>query len=341
MPRRAPLRLLLAAAVAVAAAACDLRGAQAQDFYRGKTVTLFAGQPPGGGIDSEMRLVAHFLGKFIPGEPSFLPMNMQGAGGIILGNHLYSVAKPDGLTLGMPGRTGFALAPVISAADTKYDLRKFTWIGSSASSNFVLWMRRQANVRSFDDLRNATRQIVIASSGSTTANSIMPEVLARYEKLPLKVVRGYPGINDAILAVERGEADGVLCQKASLRGDMIASGAVVPVFQVMALEPGVALLDDIVTDPREKALLEMLSAPQRLGLPVIAPPGVPDDLTRILRRSYLNMVASSDYQAEAMKRGLDIGQPSTGEELARFVATKLAAFPPETIEEYRRYVDRQ
>jgi tripartite-type tricarboxylate transporter receptor subunit TctC len=339
LPRRASLCLLLAAAVAVTA--FDFRAAQAQDFYHGKTVTLFAGQPPGGGIDSEMRLVAHFLGKFIPGEPSFLPMNMQGAGGIILGNHLYGVAKPDGLTLGMPGRTGFALAPVISAADTKYDLRKFTWIGSSASSNFVLWMRRAANVRSFDDLRNAQRQIVIASSGSTTANSIMPEVLARYEKLPLKVVRGYPGINDAILAVERGEADGVLCQKASLRGDMIASGAVVPVFQVMAIEPGVALLDDIITDQREKALLEMLSAPQRLGLPVIAPPGVPDALTRILRRSYLSMIASSDYQDEAMKRGLDLGQPNTGEELAQFVATKLAAFPSETIEEYRRYVERQ
>jgi tripartite-type tricarboxylate transporter receptor subunit TctC len=335
------MRLLLAAVVAVAAAALDLRAARAQDFYRGKTVTLFAGQPPGGGIDSEMRLVAHFLGKFIPGEPSFLPMNMQGAGGIILGNHLYSVAKPDGLTLGMPGRTGFALAPVISAADTKYDLRKFTWIGSSASSNFVLWMRKAANVRSFDDLRNAKRQIVIASSGSTTANSIMPEVLARYEKLPLKVVRGYPGINDAILAVERGEADGVLCQKASLRSDMIASGALVPVFQVMAIEPGVALLDSMVTDQREKALLEMLSAPQRLGLALIAPPGVPDDRSQILRRSYLNMVASSDYQVEAMKRGLDIGQPNTGEELAQFVATKLAAFPAETIEEYRRYVDRQ
>jgi tripartite-type tricarboxylate transporter receptor subunit TctC len=241
----------------------------------------------------------------------------------------------------MPGRTGFALAPVISAADTKYDLRKFTWIGSSASSNFVLWMRRQANVRSFDDLRNAKRQIVIASSGSTTANSIMPEVLARYEKLPLKVVRGYPGINDAILAVERGEADGVLCQKASLRSDMIASGALVPVFQVMAIEPDVALLDSIVIDKKEKALLEMLSAPQRLGLPVIAPPGVPDDRSQILRRSYLNMVASNDYQAEAIKRGLDIGQPNTGEELAQFVATKLAAFPAETIEEYRRYVDRQ
>jgi tripartite-type tricarboxylate transporter receptor subunit TctC len=331
----------LAAIVAAAVAASGFRAAAAEDFYRGKTVTLFAGQPPGGGIDSEMRLVAHFIGKFIPGEPNILPMNMQGAGGIILGNHLYSVAKPDGLTLGMPGRSGFALAPVISAADTKYDLRKFTWIGSSASSNFVLWMRRQADIHSFDDLRKAKRPIVIASSGSTTANSVMPEVLARYEKLPLKVVRGYPGINDAVLAVERGEADGVLCQKASLRGDLIASGAVVPVFQVMPIEPDVPLLEAAVTDDKERALLELLSAPQRLGLPLIGPPGMADDLTRTLRQAYLKMVVSPDYLAEAIKRGLDIGQPNTGEELAQFVAGKLTSFPPQTIAEYRRFVEHQ
>ncbi|HEY6259839.1 MAG TPA: hypothetical protein VIY51_29025 [Xanthobacteraceae bacterium] len=328
----------VALAALVLAAAATLGHAAPADFYRGKTLTLFAGQPPGGGIDSEMRLVGRFLGKFIPGEPSILPMNMQGAGGIILGNYLYSLAKPDGLTLGMPGRSGFTLAPVISAADTKYDLRKFTWIGSSASSNFVLWMRRAANVRSFDDLRAAKRTIIIAGSGSTTANSVMPEVLAKYEKLPLKVVRGYPGINDAILAVERGEADGVLCQKASLRADLIASGAVVPVFQVMPFEPGLPLLDSLVNNPKEKALLELLSAPQRLGLPLIAPPGLAGDLTATLRQAYLKMVASQDYIDEASKRGLDIGQPNTGEELAAFVATKLASFPAETIEEYRGYV---
>jgi tripartite-type tricarboxylate transporter receptor subunit TctC len=334
--RRALAAAVAAAVVAVAAPS----GAVAQDFYRGKTVTLFAGQPPGGGIDAEMRLVARFLGRYIAGEPSILPMNMQGAGGIILGNHLYGVAKPDGLTLGMPGRSGFALAPVVSAADTKYDLRKFTWIGSSASSNFVLWMRRQSNLRSFDDLRNAKRPIVIASSGSTTANSVMPEVLGRYEKLPLKVVRGYPGINDAVLAVERGEADGVLCQKASIRSDMIASGAVVPVFQIMPFEPGVPLLDGFITDPKEKALLELLSAPQRLGLPLIGPPGMSEGVTATLRQAYLKMVASPDYVAEAVKRGLDIGDPNTGEELAQFAVT-LTSFPAGTVAEYRRFVEHQ
>jgi len=335
------MRILRVTGLLVVAALAGMSSAQAQDFYRGKTITLFAGMPPGGGIDSEMRLVANFFGKHIPGEPNIVPRNMQGAGGMILGNHLYAVAKPDGLTLGMPGRSGFVLAPIVGATDVKYDLRKFTWIGSSASSNFILWMRKQSNIRSFDDLKNANRQIIIAGSGSTTANSIIPEVLAKYEKLNIKVVRGYPGINDAVLAVERGEADGVLCQRASVRADLIASGAVVPVTQLFEIEPALPILNRLISDQKEKALLELLSAPQRLGLPVIAPPALPGDLTRTLRQSYLRMVASKEYLDEAIKRGFDVGQPNTGEEITDYVSTKLTAFPSDTIQEYRTYVERQ
>jgi tripartite-type tricarboxylate transporter receptor subunit TctC len=312
-----------------------------QDYYRGKTITLLAGQPPGGGIDSEMRLVAQFYGKHIPGAPGIVPRNMPGAGGLILGNHLYSVAKPDGLTLGMPGRSGFVLAPVIRAADTQYDLRKFTWIGSSASSNFVLWMRRQSNIRSFADLKTVKRPIVIAGSGSTTSNSIIPEVLAKYENIPIKVVRGYPGIADAVLAVERGEADGVMCQRASLRPDMLSSGAVVPILQFYDVEKGVPLLQTLITNPREQALLELLSAPQKLGLAVVAPPGMPAELTRLLREAYLKMVATSEYRDEAVKRGFDVGAPNTGEMITDYVTNTLTQFPAETITEYRTYVERR
>jgi len=327
--------------VALAAMAAAVQPANGQDHYRGKTITLFAGQPPGGGIDSEMRLVAQFYGRHIPGGPSIVPRNMPGAGGLILGNHLYSVARPDGLTLGMPGRSGFVLAPIISAADTKYDLRKFTWIGSSASSNFVLWMRRQSNIRSFDDLKNAKREIVIAGSGSTTSNSIIPEVLAKYENLPIKVVRGYPGIADAVLAVERGEADGVMCQRASLRPDMLASGAVAPILQFYDVEPGVPLLQDLIANPREKALLELLAAPQKLGLAVVAPPGIPAELTRVLRDSYLDMIATSEYRDEATKRGFDVGAPNYGEAITEYVTNTLTKVPADTIAEYRSYVERR
>lgn len=327
--------------VALAVVAAVVPPAAAQDHYRGKSITLFAGQPPGGGIDMEMRLVGQFYGKHIPGAPGIVPRNMPGAGGLILGNHLYSVAKPDGLTLGMPGRTGFVLAPIISAADTKYDLRKFTWIGSSASSNLVLWMRQGAGIKSFGDLKKAKREIIISGSGSTTSNSIIPEVLAKYESIPIKVVRGYPGIADAVLAVERGEADGVLCQRASLRPDMLASNGVVPILQLFDMEPGVPLLQDLVSNPREKALLELLAAPQKLGLAVIAPPGIPAELTRTLRGAYLEMVATAEYRDEAVKRGFDVGTPNDGQAITDYVANTLTNFPAETIAEYRTYVERR
>src|SRR5882757_7773736 len=123
--------------------------ALAQDYYKGKTITLFAGQPPGGGIDSEMRLVGHYLGKFIPGEPAVVARNMQGAGGMVLGNHLAGVAKSDGLTLGMPGRSGYVLSPVISAAVAKYDLDMISLTGSPSSSKLIPCLLRTTNSHVF------------------------------------------------------------------------------------------------------------------------------------------------------------------------------------------------
>src|SRR3954453_4556847 len=335
------MRILWVAALLVVAALAGMSTAQAQDFYRSKTITLFAGMPPGGGIDSEMRLVANFFGNHIPGEPNIVPRNMQGAGGMILGNYLSSVARPDGLTLGMPGRSGFVLAPIVGAADVKYDLGKFNWIGSSASSNYILWMGKESNIRTVEELKGADRQIIIAGSGSTTANSIIPEVLARYEGFPIKVVRGYPGMNDAILAVERGEADGVLTQPASLRGDLVSSGAVVPIVQVFSVEPALPLLDRYITKGRTRALLELLNAPQHLVLTLVAPPGTPDGIVKILRQSYLAMVASKDYQDEAIKRSFDVGKPNSGEEIADYIAKHLSDVPAAVIQDYREYVERQ
>jgi len=159
--------------------------------------------------------------------------------------------------------------------------------------------------------------------------------------MPIKVVRGYPGIADAVLAVELGEADGVLCQRASVRPDMLASGVVVPVVQFYDVKKGVPLLMDQIANAKERALLELLMAPQRLGLPVVAPPGVPAEVTRVLREAYLKMVATPEYQEEAAKRGFDIGTPNTGEAITDYVTNTLMKFPAETIAEYRSYVERR
>ena len=114
---------------------CPHRGLrQADDFYAGKVLNIIAGFPPGGGVDGEMRVMTKYYAKYVPGNPTIVSRNMQGAGGIILGNHLYSVAAPDGLTLGMPGRSGFLLSNVVRQKNISYDLTKFSYIGGAGRS---------------------------------------------------------------------------------------------------------------------------------------------------------------------------------------------------------------
>src|SRR5258708_5113370 len=277
--------------------------AAADDFYKGKVISLFAGRPPGGGVDSEMRIVAQFLGSHIPGRPKLLPQNMPGAGGIALGNHLYNVAAHDGLTLGVPGRTAFLLAPVVGNANARYNLLKFTWIGSAASSNFILWIRKGANIASLDALRKSTTTLVIGGSGSGNADTVVPELLVKYEKFPFKVIRGYPGTAEQILAMERGEIDGMFTERASFRNDPVSSGLAVAIFQTFPIEPNLPLSEDIVGDPKGKAVLRLFSVPLRVGLAVVAPPGLSKENAQILRDAYLATITSREYRDETAKRG--------------------------------------
>src|SRR5262249_26435496 len=155
------------------------------------------------------------------------------------------------------------------------------------------------------------------------------------------IVRGYPGTNQAVLAMERGEVDGVFLHRASMRPDLVESGLAVPIFQTFAIEPDLPVMERFVSNPREIALLHLLNAPHRLDLPLVAPHGVPENITHILRQSYVRMVASKEYHEEATKRTIDVGAPNTGEELTEYVAKNLASFAPETVREYRDYVERQ
>jgi tripartite-type tricarboxylate transporter receptor subunit TctC len=313
--------------------------ASADDFFKGKVVSLFAGRPPGGGVDSEMRIVAQFLGGHIPGRPKILPQNMPGAGGIALGNHLYNVAAHDGLTLGVPGRTAFLLAPVTGNANARYDLLKFTWIGSAASSNFILWVRRGANIGSLDELRKTGKTLVIGGSGSGNADTVVPELLVKYEKLPFKVIRGYPGTAEQILALERGEIDGMFTERASFRSDPVSSGLAVPIFQTFPIEPNLPLSEDIVGDSKGKAVLHLFSVPLRVGLAVVAPPGLSKENTQILRDAYLATITSKEYRDEAAKRGFDVVNPNPGAELSDYLDKSLSSVPPEVIAEFRTYTE--
>ena len=131
--------------------------ARAAGFLCRKTLTVIAGFPPGGGVDGEMRMLTKYLAKYIPGHPAIVARNMPGAGGIVLANHLYNSAASDGLTFGMPGRSGFLLSNVVPQQGISYDLTRFSYVGSAGSAANALWLHRRTGVASLDEL-NAPRR---------------------------------------------------------------------------------------------------------------------------------------------------------------------------------------
>src|SRR5215813_11795604 len=153
----------------------------ADDVFAGKTINVIAGFPPGGGVDGEMRVLARFFAKYIPGQPGIVPRNMQGAGGIILANHLYNVAAPDGLTLGMPGRSGFLLSNVVPQKGINYDLTKYSYVGGAGSAANALWLSKRTGITSLAELKASKKEIVIGALNPRSENAIAPRALAKYE----------------------------------------------------------------------------------------------------------------------------------------------------------------
>src|SRR5882672_6864888 len=258
--------LLRIVALSIAVALPGVSGARADDAFAGKTVTVIAGFPPGGGVDGEMRVLTRYFAKYIPGNPVIVSRNMQGAGGIILANHLYNVAAPDGLTLGMPGRSGFLLSNVVPQKGINYDITKFSYVGGAGSAANALWLSKRTGITNIAELKASKQEIVIGALSPRSENAIAPRVLATYEGWPLRVVPGYPGFNEVLIAIERGEVDGLFSHEGSVansRPDMITSGAVRPIVQSFPGMPGVPLLTDVISDPKAKALLGLVVTPSQ------------------------------------------------------------------------------
>jgi tripartite-type tricarboxylate transporter receptor subunit TctC len=312
-------------------------GAQESNFYAGKTLTIIAGFPPGGGVDGEMRILAKYFSKYIPGHPAILPRNMQGAGGIILANYLYTSTAPDGLTLGMPGRSGFLLSNVVPQKGISYDLTRFSYVGAAGSAVNALWVSSKTGIQSLADLKAAKKDIVIGALNARSENAVAPKVLAAYEHWPLKVVTGYAGFHEVLIAMERGEVDGLFSHEGSVansRPDMIASGFVKPIVQSYEAFPNVPVLADVVTNGKTKALLGLVTTPSQIGLPLLGPPGIPADRLDILRTSYMRLMDDKEYRAEADKRGLPVGRAIGGAELRRLIAQRLFGVPEPIVKEY-------
>jgi tripartite-type tricarboxylate transporter receptor subunit TctC len=261
---------------------------------------------------------------------------MPGAAGIILANYLYSAAA-DGLTLGMPGRSGFLLSNVVPQKGIGYDITRFSYVGSAGGAANALWVARRTGVNSLAELRAARKEIVIGALNPRSENAIAPKVLAQYEGWPLKVVTGYGGFNEVVIAIERGEVDGLFSHEGSIansRPDLIASGAIRALVQSSDGIAGVPLLSDVVRKPDARALLGLVTAPSEIGLPLLGPPAMPPERLEILRASYRRLMADNDYRAEADRRGLPVGRAIGGADLARLIARALASAPPAVVKDY-------
>jgi tripartite-type tricarboxylate transporter receptor subunit TctC len=305
----------------------------AQDFFKGKSIMMYSGYV-GGGVDNELRLAARFIGKHIVGNPNVAATSMPGANGMILANYLFNIAKPDGLSFGIPGRGGYILAGMTGDNSAKFELSKFNYIGSSGSNNEILWLRKGLGIRSADELLKVKEPVVVGGIGATTATVNEPMILAKYKILPLRVVPGYPGTNELVVALERGEIDGFVNVAQVIPPNVIASGEIVPIAQAVPLRPGLPTFDSLIKDERQKAVMRLPVAAEGAGAPMLAPPGMPEEARDVLRKAYAEMVASAEYQAAAATMLIDVSKPLLGKELQEFVNANMTGISPETIKDY-------
>src|SRR5687768_5291612 len=311
--------------------------AAAQPNFAGKTVTVIVGYKAGGGYDATARLLARHLPKHIPGNPTVIVQNMPGANSIIAANHIYNVAKPDGLTIGTFNRN-LPIAQLTKVAGVKFDITKFQWIGSAANESTVLAIRTDLPYKSFDELRKAKETVVIGSTGPGANTHDFPLLLKELLGLNFKIVSGYSSSADIMLAVERKEVDGRAGSFTSLR-PFIDRNLVRPVVRARSSEPGIEKLpvdEEMAPNARAKAIMALRSAPEQVARPYVLPPATPVDIVRVMRDAFAKAIKDPELEAEGKKAKLDL-EYLAGDE-AQKILVEVMKQPQDIVEEFGKYI---
>ena len=311
--------------------------AAAQPGFAGKTVTIIVGYKPGGGYDATARLLARHLPDHIPGKPTVIVQNMPGGNSIIAANHLYNVAKPDGLTIGTFNRN-LPIAQLTGVQGVKYDMRKFAWIGSAANETTLLAIRSELPYRNFDELRKAKERIVIGSTGPGANTHDFPLLLKDLLGINIKIVSGYSSSADIMLAVERKEVDGRAGSYTSLR-PFIERKLVRPIVRARSKDNALKELpidEDFAPNPRAKAIMALRSAPEAIARPYVLPPGTPEEIVKTMREAFARAIEDKALIAEAAKAKMDLDYTS-GEE-AEKVLKEVLSQPKDIVDEFTKYI---
>jgi tripartite-type tricarboxylate transporter receptor subunit TctC len=324
--------ILCAVALVLAASATAVRAA---DFYRDKTLTMLVGFAPGGGVDTTARVVARHLVRFIPGEPSIVVQNMEGAAGLVAMNYVAKRVAADGLTIAMPGRSWY-VEGALHGPGVGFDVDQLSYIGSPGGVNSGLFVRTATGIDSLAALKASPRALTFGTLGSTTPTAMVPALLAK-AGYPIKLVSGYVSTARILVALEQGEVDGFWTVEDSFarRQDLIAKNIVRPILQTRPHIAGVPMLGDLMAKDQQPLLL-LLEAPDNFGLPLVGPAGIPADRVAVLRQAFLAMAADPAFVAEAAKAGESVGAPIGGAELQAMVQDLAKAATPDIVAAYRQ-----
>ncbi len=317
--------MTLAAAIALLVAP-----SQAEDFYKGKTISLIVSGA--GTFDTWARMIARHMPKHIPGEPVMVVKSMQGAAGLKAANYMYNVAPRDGTEIaGVHGQV--PTLPLFNREGVQYDPTKFEWIGNVTRGLYIAYAWNTSPVQSMEDLMQ--REMIV---GGQSVGAIPVDVAIFANAMigtKLKIVTGYPGAVDAKLAVLRGELNGefgtLLTTIRASNPEWFTKKLIRVIAQFGTTKhrdlPDAPLLLDYVKNPADYAALDLYLSRQATDKPYLAPPGVPADRLAILRNAFTAAVNDPAFAAEASKLGVEVDTPLTGEQVAAFVR-KAVATPP-------------
>jgi tripartite-type tricarboxylate transporter receptor subunit TctC len=312
------------------------------DFYKGKTITVYAGTTPGALYDQWSRLLAQYMGKHIPGNPDMIVQNMPGAGHKIAANYLYAKTKPDGLSLIGSIVPSLYFDQLIGRKEVQYDWGKFVWIGSPVQGESQMYMRADSPYKTMDDVRNAKEPPRCGAQGTSDSAYYMPKLFEDTLGTKFNLVPGYPGGPEIDLAVERGE---IHCRAFTIEAFLSREpyhtwrkkGFVRNIIQTgkkrdpkLPETPTIwELMDRYKTSEPSRRLATVVLASGALGRPMLGTPGIPPDRVKILRDAFNATMKDPEFLADLDKRQFDL-DPVPGEELEKIVKEALNQ-TPETI----------
>jgi len=333
---------LLLSAVLAASTAMAV-SASAADFYKGKTIRIVVGYSPGGGYDLYARTLGRHIGNHVPGNPSVIVQNMTGAGSLRAANYIYNRAPKDGTQMATFTRGVPLLSLTTKDKNLRYDPVKFTWIGSTASyadDAYLLTVRRDKGVTSVRELMGKNpKQVTFGATNFGSTGTDVPLVLKETLGLNIRLVHGYPGGSAINLAISRKEVDGRAQGLSSLRsmgGDWRKDRvALVQFARGDSRHPSlknVPTARELATRAEDRALIDMLETAFFMARPYAAPPGIPADRTKILRKAFMASQKDPGYVKDAGKLRLDVS-PKSGEEVDKIVA-RIMAMPKKLVKRY-------